>query len=133
MPHPPFVKFVALCFLVGIVACGCRTTTPAPEPTRIVPYTDSEARQSPFINASGGGPTALPELESVRFQKGLRVGMTMAQLDSLAGRPGTQRLMPDDRAEWTIAWTNEGTGFRVQLREGRVVAWMQASALAVRD
>lgn len=117
--------------LVLVVGCGSTKPAPAPVP-EITPYDAVDARLSPFTGAAAGAkPTALPELASVRFQNGIRVGMSIAQLETLAGKRGVMRLMPDGKQEWTVAWPDQGTGFRVQLRDGKTVAWMQASALAV--
>lgn len=117
----------------ALLVVGCRHAGPvAPATPEITPYDATDARQSPFTGATAGSkPTALPELASVRFQNGIRVGMNISQLETLAGKRGTLRLLVDGKQEWTVAWPDQGTGFRVQLRDGRTVAWMQASAMAV--
>jgi hypothetical protein len=79
----------------------------------------------------GEAESFFSEYNYQRFGKGLRMGMTEAELVRLAEVPARKRLTGErvGEEEFTFLWDREPTGFRVLMRDGRAIGWMSERAV----
>jgi len=121
---------------VVLITAGCATSRPPAEQyidaRHHAPHTQVDELDNPFlgVNRSAEVESFFQEYNYQRFGKGLRMGITEPELVRLA------RIVPQKRytgepgeEEFTFTWPREPTGFRVMLREGRVIAWMSERAV----
>jgi hypothetical protein len=98
-----------------------------------VPHTAEDEAQNPFQGTAelGEAESFFSEYNYQRFGKGLRMGMTEAELVRLAEVPARKRLTGErvGEEEFTFLWDREPTGFRVLMRDGRAIGWMSERAV----
>lgn len=115
--------------------CACGGKSPAPvviDAREHVPHSAIDERENPYLGTQRAEDVEgfFREYNYQRFGKGLRMGMSEAEVVRLAEVPARKRYTGTiGEEEFTFTWPREDTGFRVMMREGRVVAWMSERAV----